>query len=64
MPRKVIMLCIYVVNLVGSFSTVPTEYTVTTPEDDLKNIKSLSWDYGIKKSRYIEHFENLPLSNC
>ena len=58
------MLCIYVVNLVGSFSTVPTEYTATTPEDDLRNIKSLSCDYGIKKSRYIEHFENLPLFNC
>ena len=64
MPRKVIMFCIYVVNLVGSFSTVPVEYTTTTPEDDLRNIKSLRWDYGIKKSRYIEHFENLPLFNC
>ena len=23
-----------------------------------------NWDYGIRKSRYIEQFENLPLFNC
>ena len=64
MPQHVIFFYIHVVNLLGSYSTASIEHIKTKIEENYGTIEMNNWDFGIRKSQYIEQFENLPLFNC